>query len=365
MARVETIVVGGGVGAIAPFTEGALAVIISDDPAAITASVATQTATGDIVIGTDPDATATETLRLRGGAIFEGNNTTTGVRETDSVSIGRNQTWSGVATDSICIGRETSIGAHTLGVLIGAASSIATVGGGGNVVVGAQSSITTGSNNVLIGSSTTVSQTGCTAVGQGVTVTGAGGTAVGASAQATGNSGTALGNSCRGNNTDAIAVGVSANVTHTFAAVIGRGTSIGNNTVLIGNNNSGSVGYTTLVFGEGDTRSGTSGAASARTIRFTNMSGGTNNVTAGDLTIIAPLGSGTATPAAINLQTGIVGGAGNTTQVPRTGLKVQSSALAGDTDIMVWDVNSGALARVSVGAVDSGGAGFKVLRVPN
>lgn len=45
--------------------------------------------------------------------------------------------------------------------------------------------------------------------------------------------------------------------------------------------------------------------------------------------------------------------------------KFDESAVAGDTRFMIWDVTKGSLSRVSVGANDSGGAGFKVLRVPN
>lgn len=38
---------------------------------------------------------------------------------------------------------------------------------------------------------------------------------------------------------------------------------------------------------------------------------------------------------------------------------------ASNTRFMLWDVDSGALQRVSVGVADSGGTGFKVLRIPN
>lgn len=51
--------------------------------------------------------------------------------------------------------------------------------------------------------------------------------------------------------------------------------------------------------------------------------------------------------------------------VKATAFKVDSDTTAGNTTILVWDIDKGALARVSVGAADSGGAGFKVLRVPN
>jgi len=41
------------------------------------------------------------------------------------------------------------------------------------------------------------------------------------------------------------------------------------------------------------------------------------------------------------------------------------SSTAGDTRFLLWDVDSGALQRVTVGIANSGGSGFKVLRIPN
>lgn len=38
---------------------------------------------------------------------------------------------------------------------------------------------------------------------------------------------------------------------------------------------------------------------------------------------------------------------------------------AGNTGLMLWDVDNGTLERVTVGAADSGGLGFKCLRIPN
>lgn len=45
--------------------------------------------------------------------------------------------------------------------------------------------------------------------------------------------------------------------------------------------------------------------------------------------------------------------------------RLDKSAVAGDTRLLIYDVDNAALERVSVGAADSGGAGFKVLRIPN
>lgn len=45
--------------------------------------------------------------------------------------------------------------------------------------------------------------------------------------------------------------------------------------------------------------------------------------------------------------------------------KFDRSATAGDTGLWLWDADNGQLERVTVGAADSGGSGFKVLRIAN
>mgnify|MGYP003393085710 CR=1 FL=1 len=45
--------------------------------------------------------------------------------------------------------------------------------------------------------------------------------------------------------------------------------------------------------------------------------------------------------------------------------RVDGSTTGGHTRMMIWDVDNGVMERVSVGAADSGGAGFKLLRIPN
>lgn len=54
---------------------------------------------------------------------------------------------------------------------------------------------------------------------------------------------------------------------------------------------------------------------------------------------------------------------GSSTPVER--LRISNTTTAGDTFLVVYDVDNAALNRVTVGAPDSGGAGFKVLRIPN
>ncbi len=45
--------------------------------------------------------------------------------------------------------------------------------------------------------------------------------------------------------------------------------------------------------------------------------------------------------------------------------RLDNSTTAGHTRFLIYDVDNGTLERVTVGAADSGGTGFKVLRIPN
>lgn len=57
--------------------------------------------------------------------------------------------------------------------------------------------------------------------------------------------------------------------------------------------------------------------------------------------------------------------ANNTTTTGTESFRIDHTQSVGFTRFMVWDVDNGQLERVSVGAADSGGVGFKVLRIPN
>lgn len=60
------------------------------------------------------------------------------------------------------------------------------------------------------------------------------------------------------------------------------------------------------------------------------------------------------------LQEQLLGEINNTTIV-----NFDFSVAAGETRMLVWDVDNNTLERVTVGVADSGGVGFKVLRIPN
>lgn len=68
------------------------------------------------------------------------------------------------------------------------------------------------------------------------------------------------------------------------------------------------------------------------------------------------------------LATGLLRPAANALGVAANGGEVarfDANATAGETRFMLYDVDNGALERVTVGVADSGGVGFKLLRIPN
>ncbi len=83
------------------------------------------------------------------------------------------------------------------------------------------------------------------------------------------------------------------------------------------------------------------------------------------LTISGGQGTGTAAGGDVSLAVSPVGSSGSTANTLRTGLAVRASTTATHTYLMLWDVDNGALERVTVGAADSAGSGFKALRIPN
>lgn len=96
-------------------------------------------------------------------------------------------------------------------------------------------------------------------------------------------------------------------------------------------------------------------------IRFYNPAGtnygSVSMTTANNLTFHNNTGSVQVAASASNRVQNIVGGV----EVAR----FDDNATAGQTRFFIYDVDNGTLERVSVGAPDSGGVGYKVLRIPN
>ena len=53
------------------------------------------------------------------------------------------------------------------------------------------------------------------------------------------------------------------------------------------------------------------------------------------------------------------------TQLGSGAIEVNTSTTPGETRFLLYDVDNATLEKVTVGAADSGGAGYKVLRIPN
>jgi len=348
---------------------------------------------GPVIVGaTDPQAAAAETFRTQGGIISEK------AGSADSVIIGRGV--GAVASNSVAIGRG-AVAASSNNVAIGFFASATAVNGvaiagtasgnsctaingtasaSGATAVGA-GSVCSGINATCVGSSSTASASGATTCGCNITNGGSGTILVGNALDANGLANNVViasgGLTARTNwavvhggtptNFSAAATplvvlgGGAMTITHAGNIVLGHGfTSFAANVFAVGGTATNSF-IGTVVIGRGDTFTASLGGL---TFRCTNGIT-TANLGMGDLTVIAPLGTGNAAPGRVNLQTGVAGASGAAAQAARTGAAVQSSATAGDTDLLVFDVNNATLARVTVGAANSGGVGFKVLCIPN
>lgn len=365
MATVETIIVGAGIKAQAPFTVGQFPVVVQSDPATVSDGNIRQDGSTPpkVYVGESGYAVGVTVL---GGAVSKAAGTNQHIvigsgatalptlETRASVVIGKNAV-NGLSTGNIVIGDGAdatgSGAAGGLSVLIGVDCKINNPAAGqGCVAIGNGVTIALGSQHVAIGGSVSITaNNGITVVGSGSSVSGGAGVS----------NVTLIGQGHTTNSTRNIAVGTGCNFTG-FSNSIVLGISVAvdaNNTVYLCNNDP--TGYTQVVIGKGST----STSPQAITIRGTNALNA--NVAAAAVTLAAGRSTGNAASAPVNIDVGVVGAAGAALQVQQTGVRVSYSATADDTYLMLFDVNSGTIKRVVVGAVDSGGAGFRLLRVVN
>lgn len=392
MARVETIVVGGGISAGTPFATNGIPYVGNSSPPLLQTTPLFFRVAGPpeaIVVstsGADPAAGASVALRTLGGIA----NYEAGV---NNRSYGDGHTVDTTRTGWLLMGRANTIGATTggssvlVGVTLSGLSAQCISFGQGNSIglsYNASPMITLG-EGIAIADGSGGTSGDIMIVGGGVTLaTGnnfdscvfATNVAISAPLRRSvliGNSDGAgsVGGSCDSNvvigyrfivaasKSNSISIGASNSVQHNSVILLGGSlTSFADNQCLIG----GPLftGFiNSVVIGSGDTN----GTAHDTTIRLTNGTG--NNNVGSALTIQAGLSTGNAASPTLSLNVGVVGGAGVTLQTSRTGVRVSHSATAADTYLMVFDVDTGTLSRVSVGAAGSGGVGFKVLRIPN
>jgi hypothetical protein len=237
----------------------------------------------------------------------------------------------------------TGVGSSTLsGITIGlenaafgTSSLIAlnsTAGNNSNTAIGAKSSQTlvTGTQNVSLGGSSGANVTG----GTGNTHLGA---VSGFVSSGSLNHTITIGRFARANASNQWVVGAEAGGAYINEAYLGRGV-----TTTVAALSSFTMNATGVNVGVTD--------GSAQTSIF-NIAGGR--------------GTGDREGGPISLQTAPSGATGSTQNPLVTALTVDTSNTAGDTRLLIYDVDNGTLERVTVGVADSGGAGFKVLRIAN
>ena len=110
---------------------------------------------------------------------------------------------------------------------------------------------------------------------------------------------------------------------------------------------------------------GTNLLASPLSYTLSGTGGSGTNIAGGKVTVAAGRSTGNATPAVVALASTSAGSSGTTLQTLRDCLHVDGNTTASETPLLLLDCSKGTLQRVSIGAADSGGTGFKLLRVPN
>jgi hypothetical protein len=373
MARVETIVVGGGLQLSGDVGLGMFLSIanIGPPPAATAASLAgvpiatfdrrshlilgdgiqilgvgrytTSAPAGVVLIGQNVElqggaGTAGSALVVGNGAIVRA----TGNSVATCVVVGNGASCiiaSGINGCTVVGGGATCIdtGSTVIGALCNVSSQLGTaVGSGANIAVSSSNSVaigdssaSTGQRNTALGSGATASGNDNVVIGQGSTITGSG-----------------LRNICiRGGVpsgfSDTVTLAATAFASNVF--MVGSTTSI-MNTVCIGKGNQ---------------------SATPNSVTHRQTDGIGTDIAGGNYIIQAGLGTGAGLPGDVQLTVGVAVASSATLQLARQAVVARYSAVAADTLLMVWDVNGAALKRVSVGANDSGGVGFKLLRIAN
>lgn len=326
MARGRTIIVGGGISASAPFTVGAIPVVVTADPPAVTDSIMTQAGTritvaGDIQVGL---TVANRQLFSEGGttngSLILGKNVTN--LSNRGLAIGQDVAVPASIFSCIYIGYNSNLGATTNRSFIAIGEGINLNGAGGAKVyaIGPGHACTSGN--------------GCLLLGEAITVSGAVSDIIALKAEA-------------GSTTTTIA--------HSDVISLGGASSFGANQCLIGG---GSIDIRTLVIGQGDT-----GGANTRTIRCSDASG--VDVAQGNLTLIAPRSTGNAAAGQLTVQLGDrVAGSGSTLQSAFTAfsllndtgsVKAQLDSIAASTKNVIVEIYTAGALRAIIGAAGAAG----------
>ncbi|MCP4899809.1 MAG: hypothetical protein GY906_22815 [bacterium] len=403
--QARTIIVSGGIEAVAPFTVGCIPMVVNVSPDVVSDSIMCQGGVAPnqfITIGSAPSDATTEILQTE-GAIYPSGGLT------DSLAIGRGASVVGAVGGQLAIGYGATIDAggsvnNFNNLLVGGANTAddnGLIGMANNVLVGFSNSLRdqasacvliglghvadgTDSNQVRIGNTSTMSSVNLAnvvGIGNGITI-GFRGVAIGDRASASGGDAIsigqeapvasgpqsiAIGRAVRARSTDGICIGALANNLNTtdkssIALGINAQTFKANQMVVGG---IGTAAISEVLIGAGNSPNQSPPFADL-TIRTSNIpSAGVPDLSGASITIKTGTGIGATTGGEFIVEVPITVASGTGVQPAVTGLQVQESSTATETFLLIRDVDNGALERVSVGAADSGGLGFKVLRIPN
>lgn len=107
-------------------------------------------------------------------------------------------------------------------------------------------------------------------------------------------------------------------------------------------------------------------AASPVAQLFKGPDGSGTNIAGGNMTLAPGRGTGTGAGGSLLLATAPIGASGSAANALVTAVEIDDQPTGGaETRLLLLDLTSGTLKRVSFDANDSAGAGFKALRVPN
>lgn len=312
------IIVGGGIQLGSPNTPlgGFLKLTSITPPAANVSQRLQETATSIILAGDGTNSTS-----IGSGADANG---------TNHIAIGTNVITATAAVRHLAIGDSINMGAAggNNSIAIGSATFGGAIVGSGSTYLGY--GVTTGdtaSDSVGVGQGVAITGAGNVVIGSGASSSVTSNTIVGRSAGAAGARTIAIGNAAAGTGTttDLIVIGANstfANLSNIIA--IGGGitqSGLSTGTIVLGHNNNGSGGFSTIFLRGGADLHTSATAVPAWTNRYKNAQG--TNISAGDVTTIAPRATGTATGGAFIFQTAPVTGSGTTLQTPQTIFRIE------------------------------------------
>ena len=101
------------------------------------------------------------------------------------------------------------------------------------------------------------------------------------------------------------------------------------------------------------------------TIKLVGGDAFSTNFAAGPIYVQTGRGTGSGAGSEIYFQGTIPEASGTTLHTYRDLARMDANTASGETPLLLLDIGTGTLKRVSIGAADSGGTGFKVLRIPN